>query len=91
MYIRYYNVMLSRSEGHRVIGVSCHVIPSLNKVSYLLTYFLANIQVILRLILSRGVLRHELDNCNCFIIQHIDNKAQFYCRKPGDDLQRYYK
>ena len=23
---------------------------------------------------------------NCFIIQHIVNKAQFYCRKAGDDL-----
>ena len=23
---------------------------------------------------------------NCFIIQHIDNKAQFYCRKTEGDL-----
>ena len=23
---------------------------------------------------------------NCFIIQHIENKAQFYYRKAGDDL-----
>ena len=38
MYIRYYNVMLSRSEGHGVIGVSCQVLPSLNKVSYLYYY-----------------------------------------------------
>ena len=25
---------------------------------------------------------------NCFIIQHIDNQAQFYCRKAGEIFKR---
>ena len=29
---------------------------------------------------------HKIEQDNCFIIQHIDNKAQFYCKKAGDDL-----
>ena len=28
----------------------------------------------------------KIEQDNCFIIQHIDNKAQFHCRKAGDDL-----
>ena len=28
----------------------------------------------------------KIEQDNCFVIQHIDNKAQFYCRKGGDDL-----
>ena len=30
--------MLCLVEGHRVTCLSCHVLPSLNKVSYLLTF-----------------------------------------------------
>ena len=28
----------------------------------------------------------KIEKDNCFIVQHIDNKAQFYCRNAGDDL-----
>ena len=44
-----------------------------------------------RLIFSRQARRpswifRKIEQDNCFIIQHIGNKAQFYCRKAGDDL-----
>ena len=54
MCIRYYNVVLSRSEGHRVIGVSCHVLPSLKKVSYfLLTSYVVFVDRIVLQTISR--------------------------------------
>ena len=31
----------------------------------------------------------KIEQDNCFIIQHIDNKAQFYRRKAGDGLPRW--
>ena len=34
---------------------------------------------------KQGIFR-KIEQNNCFIIQHIDNKAQFYCRKVRDDL-----
>ena len=35
--------------------------------------------------LNQGTSR-KIEQDNCSIIQHIDNKAQFYCSKAGDDL-----
>ena len=46
----------------------------------------------LSFVISRQVLKDEIKGSlrkkkhNCFIVQHIDNKAQFYCRKAGGDV-----
>lgn len=36
---------------------------------------------------SNQVMFPKIEQDKCFIIQHINNKAQFYCRKNGGGLQ----
>ena len=34
---------------------------------------------------NKGIYR-KIEQDNCFIMQHIDHKAKFYCKKATDDL-----